>query len=131
MHNTNPSPPPILIPCRVLLRCPLCYGIFHTHFDFMNHLQSHPLSSEQDVILRSGIDAVALPLPTHSPSTQPALSQQESSRRNNIGIVRPTSSSTLNRSQPTERQQVARRNRGRAPNTTFLNLNTEKDSICP
>ncbi|OIT39910.1 hypothetical protein A4A49_53815 [Nicotiana attenuata] len=131
MQNTNPSPPPILIPCRVLLRCPLCYGIFRTHFDFMNHLQFHPLSSEQDVILRSGVDAAALPSQSHLQPTQPAPPQHASSRRNDRGIVLPSSSSS-NRSHPTnEGHQMARRNRGRAPSTTFLDLNVTHDGTKP
>ncbi|KAG5571106.1 hypothetical protein H5410_060872 [Solanum commersonii] len=32
--------------------CPVCYGIFHTYSEFINHIQiTHPLSFERNIIL--------------------------------------------------------------------------------
>ncbi|KAG5588193.1 hypothetical protein H5410_048627 [Solanum commersonii] len=54
MNNANLSPPSSLLPCRVFLRCPLCYGAFRTHMEFMNHVRTtHLLLSERNIILCS------------------------------------------------------------------------------
>ncbi|KAG5572270.1 hypothetical protein H5410_062036 [Solanum commersonii] len=79
MNNANFSPPSLSIPSRVLLQCPLCDGVFHTHMEFMNHeLTTHPSLYEKNIILCSHVYAYNPFLTGNPPSTQPTAAQHVS-----------------------------------------------------
>lgn len=71
MNNAIFSPPSFSIPSRVLLQCPLCDGVFHTHMEFMNHvLTTHLSSYEKNIILYSPVHAYNPFLTGNPPSAQ-------------------------------------------------------------
>ncbi|KAG5607033.1 hypothetical protein H5410_028525 [Solanum commersonii] len=100
MHNANFSP--FLTPSPILLSCPLCYGMFHTHSEF--------------IIIYKSIYAYGTFLQGNPLSTQSAAPRNVRPRRNDNIVILPTPSSNLNhpisrgRSIPIDRQQIARRN---------------------
>uniref|UniRef100_A0A3Q7GKE6 C2H2-type domain-containing protein n=1 Tax=Solanum lycopersicum TaxID=4081 RepID=A0A3Q7GKE6_SOLLC len=116
MHNANFSP--FSGPSPILHFCTVCNEMFHTYSEFVNHIQiTHPLSSEQDIILHSSVYASVTFLPGNPLSTQPAAPRNVRPERNNNIVIMPTPSSNLNhpmisrdRALPIDRQLMARRN---------------------
>lgn len=81
MSNANVPPPSFLSSCRVLLRCPLCYGAFRTHLQFMNHIRTtHLLTSERNTILCSHAYASNILSPENPLGSQLAAPQHTSSQ---------------------------------------------------
>ncbi|KAG5607034.1 hypothetical protein H5410_028526 [Solanum commersonii] len=99
MHNASFSPflrPPIL------LSFPLCYGMFHTYSEFINHIQIY-IYIWYFFTRKSSINSTVAPR-----NVRP--------RRNDNIVILPTPSSNLNhpisrgRAIPIDRQQMARIN---------------------
>ncbi|KAM3326787.1 hypothetical protein P3S67_001913 [Capsicum chacoense] len=112
MHNPNFSPS-VSIYSHVVLHCPLCYGVFHTHTQFINHVRiAHPLSSERKAILLSPVYASNIVLPGNPLLSQTVVPQPVSLQRNDRVVAQPTMSSyrnqsiTRGRSPPIDRQQM-------------------------
>uniref|UniRef100_A0A3Q7GLJ1 C2H2-type domain-containing protein n=1 Tax=Solanum lycopersicum TaxID=4081 RepID=A0A3Q7GLJ1_SOLLC len=116
MHNANFSP--FSGPSPILHFCTVCNGMFHTYSGFVNHIQiTHPLSSEQDIILHSSVYASVTFLSGNPLSTEPAAPRNVRQERNNNIVIMPTQPSNLNhpmisrdRALPIDRQLMARRN---------------------
>ncbi|KAK6781057.1 hypothetical protein RDI58_023241 [Solanum bulbocastanum] len=132
MNNANLSPPSSLLPCRVFLRCPLCYGAFRTHMEFMNHVQTtHLLLSERNIILCSHAYAsntlsLANPLGSNLAASQHTSSQnviQHSSGYPSGTLLRENMlSAQSTASQQTSSQNVIQHSSG-YPSGTLLREN--------
>ncbi|KAF3670260.1 hypothetical protein FXO38_05664 [Capsicum annuum] len=88
-----------------MIQCLLCHGIFRTHSEFVNHVQTiHPLTV-LDAILNSHVDASGI------------LLQNSSAQRNDRIVVPSTTPSNhyqpirRARTPPIDRQHMARQNR--------------------